>query len=65
MDQAETPHGVKDLSDRELMEALYRAVYGEKPVHAGIATRVKRLETGFWVLLTVVVGFEGATKLFL
>ena len=49
MDQAETPHGVKDLSDRELMEALYRAVYGEKPVHAGIATRVKRLETGFWV----------------
>lgn len=63
MAESRRPADLKSLSDRELMEALYRAVYGEEPVHAGIAQRVKRLETGFWVLLLFVLGIEGVTKI--
>ena len=44
----------KDLSDRELLEAVYRAVYGEEPIQPGLARRVTRLEY-FVIALTVAV----------
>ena len=54
-----TPEAVHNLSDRDLLEAVYRAVYGEEPVHAGLATRVRRLEIGYWVLVGSVIVGEG------
>lgn len=63
--QGLNPHEISQLSDRDLMEAVYRAIYGERPVHAGIATRVRRLETGFWTILAIVLGTEGLRIFFL
>lgn len=55
---AESP-SPKELSDRELLEAVYRAVYGEEPIQPGIARRVTRLEYVVMGLSLAIAGFEG------
>lgn len=49
------PHELKNLTDRDLMEAVYRGIYGEEPIHPGLAKRVTRLERGVFFIVLVLV----------
>jgi hypothetical protein len=55
----EKPPSPHDMSDRQILEAVYRAVYGEEPVQPGLAKRVSRLELYFLLLFLSVAGFNG------
>ncbi len=61
-DDREQPKA-NELTDRELLEMLYRGIYGEPPVHPGLARRVRRLEFGYFILAALVLGVEGAKVL--
>jgi hypothetical protein len=37
------------------MEAVYRGIYGEEPIHPGLARRVTRLERGVLFIVLVLV----------
>ena len=50
------PESIKVLTDRELMEAVYRGIYGEEPIHPGLAKRVTRLERVVLLILLILVG---------
>lgn len=50
------PEDVKALGDRDLLEAIYRAIYGEEPIQPGLARRVTRLERAVLFLILTMVG---------
>jgi hypothetical protein len=37
------------------MEAVYRGIYGEEPIHPGLAKRVTRLERGVLFIILALV----------